>query len=53
LAFLAAATGVPVGLRFHGKAQFGIIPEFDMRVVYDTAISPRSGKLEATDVRVL
>jgi hypothetical protein len=39
---------------FHIRAfPLGIIPEFDMRVVYDTAISPRSGKLEATDVRVL
>jgi cold shock protein len=39
---------------FHIKAfPLGTIPEFDMRVVYDVATSPRSGKLEAVDVRVL
>jgi cold shock CspA family protein len=38
---------------FHIQAfPLGTIPEFDMRVSYDTAVQ-RSGKIEAVDVRVL
>jgi cold shock protein len=38
----------------HIKAfPLGTIPEIGMRVSYDAAISPRTGKLEAVDVRVL
>jgi cold shock protein len=39
---------------FHIKAfPLGTIPEFDMRVSYDTAVSPRNGKLEAVGVQLL
>jgi cold shock protein len=32
---------------------FGVVPEIGMRVVYDVATSPRSGRPEAVGVRVL
>jgi cold shock CspA family protein len=39
---------------FHLKNfPFGTVPEIGMRVVYDVATSPRSGRPESVGVRVL
>jgi cold shock protein len=51
--FIAQDSGGP-DMFVHIKAfPLGTMPEAGMRVVYDVAVSPRSGKLEAVDVRVL